>query len=100
MALTTGNMREDILLEQESQADRLSRKSKEAPMFPIAIGVLSVAVAYGAYMYKYKGKMSTSVYLMQLRVGAQGAAVGALTAGLAYSMWKQYLNRQEAANQK
>ncbi|CAG9763192.1 unnamed protein product [Ceutorhynchus assimilis] len=88
---------EDVILyEQESQSDRLSRKTKEAPMFPIAIGVLSVAVGYGAYMYKNRGKMSTSIYLMQLRVGAQGAAVGALTLGLAYTMWKGHLERQQA----
>lgn len=36
--------------------------------------------------------MSTSVYLMQLRVGAQGAAVGALTVGLVYTMAQRYLS--------
>lgn len=100
MALNMENVREEILLEQESQAERLSRKTKEAPMFPIAIGVLSVAVGYGAYMFKNKGKMSTSVYLMQLRVGAQGAAVGALTLGLGYTMWKQYMARNNIAENK
>lgn len=57
----------------------------KTPFFS-AIGVLSVAVAYGVYMFKNKGKMSTSVYLMHLRVGAQGAAVASLTAGLIYTM--------------
>lgn len=93
-------MREEILLEQESQADRLSRKSKEAPMFPIAIGVCSCAVAYGVYMFKKRGKMSTSVYLMQLRVGAQGAAVGSLTLGLIYTMYKQHFERKEARSKR
>jgi len=87
---------EELLFEEESQGDRFSRKTKEAPMFPIAIGVCTLAVAYGAYMFKNKGKMSTSVYLMQLRVGAQGAAVGALTLGLAYTMWKNHLERQHS----
>ncbi|ENN76753.1 HIG1 domain family member 1A, mitochondrial isoform X1 [Dendroctonus ponderosae] len=97
MALTTGKMGgEDVLYQEESQSDRLSRKTKEAPMFPIAIGVCLGAIGYGVYMYKNKGKMSTSVYLMQLRVGAQGAAVGALTLGLAYTMWKNHLERQQA----
>lgn len=64
--------------------------------FISAIGVCLGTVGYGVYMYKNKGKMSTSVYLMQLRVGAQGAAVGALTLGLAYTMWKNHLARQEA----
>ncbi|XP_044754974.1 HIG1 domain family member 1A, mitochondrial-like isoform X2 [Coccinella septempunctata] len=79
----------------DDNSNKLLKKSQEAPMFPIAIGVLSMAVAYGAYMFKNKGKMSTSVYLMHLRVGAQGAAVGALTCGLAYTMVKQYIFKEE-----
>ncbi|XP_030759918.1 HIG1 domain family member 1B-like isoform X2 [Sitophilus oryzae] len=86
-------MNDQVLYEEESQSDRLSRKSKESPMFPIAIGVCTLAVAYGAYAYKNKGKMSTSVYLMQLRVGAQGAAIGALTLGMLYTMYKQHIAR-------
>ncbi|XP_018571055.1 HIG1 domain family member 1A, mitochondrial-like isoform X2 [Anoplophora glabripennis] len=80
-----------IYFEQESQSDRLVRKSKETPFFPIAIGVCTAAVAYGAYAFKNRGKMSTSVYLMHLRVGAQGAAVGSLTLGLIYTMVNQYI---------
>ncbi|KAK9880714.1 hypothetical protein WA026_013038 [Henosepilachna vigintioctopunctata] len=84
-----------INYERESESARLIRKSEEAPMFPIAVGVLTVAVAYGAYMFKNKGRMSTSVYLMHLRVGAQGAAVGALTLGLLYTMVKQHLLKKD-----
>ncbi|XP_050311823.1 HIG1 domain family member 1A, mitochondrial isoform X2 [Anthonomus grandis grandis] len=84
--------REDVFFEEETHSDRLSRKSQEAPMFPIAIGMCTAAVAYGAYQFKNRGKMSTSVYLMQLRVAAQGAAVGALTLGLAYTMYKNFID--------
>ena len=49
------------------------------------------AGAWGAYSYKNRGTMSTSVFLMQLRVAAQGTVVGALTIGLAYAMAKEYL---------
>lgn len=35
--------------------------------------------------------MSTSVFLMQLRVAAQGTVVGALTLGLAYKMFGDYV---------
>lgn len=45
----------------------------------------------GAYKYKNRGTMSTSVFLMQLRVAAQGTVVGALTLGLGYSMANEYL---------
>lgn len=59
--------------------------------FFLAIGVLTAAVGYGVYAFKNKGKMSTSVYLMHLRVGAQGAAVGSLTLGLLYTMINQHI---------
>lgn len=39
--------------------------------------------------------MSPSVFLMQLRVSAQGVAVGALTLGLLYTMAKQHLMKKE-----
>lgn len=48
-------------------------------------------MGYGAYAFKNKGKMSTSVYLMHLRVGAQGAAVGALSLGLLYTMINEHI---------
>lgn len=61
----------------------------------VAIGVCAAAVGYGVYSYRNKGNMSTSVYLMQLRVGAQGAAVGVLTIGLLYAMTSQYLLKKD-----
>lgn len=59
--------------------------------FFAAIGVFIAAVGYGAYAYKTKGKMSTSVYLMHLRVGAQGAAIASLTLGLIYTMINEHI---------
>lgn len=53
-------------------------------------GFLGV-LAYGAYKYKHRGNMSTSMYLMQLRVASQGTVVGCLCIGLIYSMSKEYL---------
>lgn len=72
--------------DDESQSERLSRKSKESPFFPIAIAGCVAAVGFGAYKFKQRGAMSPSLFLMQLRVGAQGVAVGALTVGLIYTM--------------
>lgn len=100
-----------FVYEDESHADKLARKSSEAPFFPIgtfsfgflnriwwviftAIGVCTAAVLYGAYAYKKRGAMSTSVYLMQLRVGAQGLAVGTLTVGLAYTMFRDHFQNK------
>lgn len=39
--------------------------------------------------------MSTSVFLMQLRVAAQGTVVAALTLGLAYTMANEYIFHKE-----
>lgn len=52
-------------------------------------GFFGVA-ALGLYNYKNRGKVSTSVYLMQLRVAAQGTVVGAMCLGLIYSMANKY----------
>lgn len=50
---------------------------------------------YGAYAFKNRGKMSTSVFLMQLRVAAQGTVVAALTIGIGYSLAQKYLLKNE-----
>lgn len=63
--------------------------------FVSAIGVCTIAVCYGAYMFKNRGKMSTSVYLMHLRVGAQGAAVASLTGGLIYTMINEHILKKK-----
>ncbi|CAB3369727.1 HIG1 domain family member 1A, mitochondrial-like [Cloeon dipterum] len=75
----------------ESQSGRLRRKMEEAPLFPIGILGLIGAVGYGAYSYRNRGNMSTSVYLMQLRVSAQSAVVVCLTVGIGYSLFKDFI---------
>ncbi|KOB51771.1 Uncharacterized protein OBRU01_27266, partial [Operophtera brumata] len=52
------------------------------------------AVGYGGWAYKNRGAMSTSVFLMQFRVIAQGAAVGAITAGMAYTLYNNHFNKK------
>lgn len=50
----------------------------------------------GVYKYKNRGNMSTSMFMMQLRVAAQGTVVGALTIGMIYSMLNDYVwNKKE-----
>lgn len=51
-------------------------------------GFLGV-VAFGAYNYKNRGTMATSMYLMQLRVAAQGTVVGILSLGLIYQIYNR-----------
>ncbi|XP_054747810.1 HIG1 domain family member 1A, mitochondrial [Anastrepha obliqua] len=75
----------------ESQGGKLSRKVKDSPFMVIGLAGFVAAGVIGAYKYKNRGTMSTSVFLMQLRVAAQGTVVGALTLGLAYTMANDYL---------
>ncbi|XP_071455441.1 HIG1 domain family member 1C-like isoform X2 [Hetaerina americana] len=76
---------------EESHSERLARKARDAPFLVVGIAGLIAACGYGAYAFKNRGKMSTSVYLMQLRVGAQGAVVGALTLGIVYNLVNEYI---------
>eukprot|EP00794_Sanderia_malayensis_P003048 gene3048-3510_t len=69
----------------ESQKEKLVRKSKRDPFIPIGVAGLVAACAYGAYGYKNRGPMSTSRYLMRLRVLAQSAVVGAIMVGVGYA---------------
>ena len=48
------------------------------------------ALGYGAYSFRHRGKMSTSVFLMHLRVKAQGMVVGAITVGVGLSLLNEY----------
>lgn len=63
-------------------------------MLAVGVGGFLLACGIGAYKYKRRGTMSTSVFLMQLRVAAQGTVVGALTLGLAYKMFGDYVMPQ------
>lgn len=56
-------------------------------------GFFAVA-GYGLYNFR-KRNVSASVYLMQLRVAAQGTVVGTLCLGLMYSMYNQYYLKKQ-----
>ncbi|CAG2180419.1 unnamed protein product [Oppiella nova] len=77
---------------EETQSEKLSRKAKDNPFFPIAMTGFTGAVLYGAYRFKYRGDMPVSLYLIQLRVAAQGMAVGTLTLGMVYMLGKRLYN--------
>lgn len=53
----------------------------------IGLAGFAGVVAFGAYNYKNRGTMATSMYLMQLRVAAQGTVVGTLSIGLLYQIY-------------
>ncbi|XP_002740608.1 HIG1 domain family member 1C-like [Saccoglossus kowalevskii] len=74
----------------EDSSTKLKRKTQEDPFVPIGIAGLVAALGWGAISYRRHKKhgMSTSIFLMRLRVAAQGMVVGAITAGVIYSMVK------------
>lgn len=78
---------------EEKQSSKLWRKMKEAPFVPVGIGGLIGAVGYGIYNYRKRGAMSTSVYLMHLRVKAQGMVVGAITIGIGINIGVHLYNK-------
>ncbi|KAG6929391.1 HIG1 domain family member 1A, mitochondrial, partial [Chelydra serpentina] len=75
----------------DSQASKLIRKSKESPFVPVGMAGLIAVVSYGLYKLKHRGSTKMSVHLIHMRVAAQGFVVGAMTCGVLYSMYREYL---------
>ncbi|KAL8164805.1 UNVERIFIED_CONTAM: HIG1 domain member 1A, mitochondrial [Gekko kuhli] len=92
----TSNVTEPILPtyeteETQTQTSKLIKKSRESPFVPIGIAGFLGVVAYGLYKLKHRGDTKMSVHLIHMRVGAQGFVVGAMTCGVLYSMYREYL---------
>ncbi|NP_001082598.1 HIG1 domain family, member 1A a [Xenopus laevis] len=75
----------------DSQTSKLIRKSKESPFVPIGMAGFAAVVAFGLFKLKSRGNTKMSVHLIHMRVAAQGFVVGAMTCGVLYSMYKEYL---------
>ncbi|XP_026857767.2 HIG1 domain family member 1A, mitochondrial-like isoform X2 [Electrophorus electricus] len=76
----------------EEHSSKLVRKAKESPFVPIGMAGFLAVVAYGLYKMKSRGDTKMSIHLIHMRVKAQGFVVGAMTLGVIYSMYKQYLD--------
>jgi len=74
-----------------SHVEKLKKKAKDAPFVPIGIAGMLGAIGWGAYSFKHRGNMSTSVFLMHLRVKAQGMVVGAMTLGVGWMLINDHL---------
>ncbi|MBN3285217.1 HIG1C protein, partial [Polyodon spathula] len=77
--------------EDNSQASKLLQKCKDSPFVPIGMSGFAAVVAYGLYRLKHRGSTKMSVHFIHMRVAAQGFVVGAVTLGVLYSMYKDYL---------
>lgn len=74
----------------EGQGSKFIRKAKEAPFVPIGMTGFAAIVAYGLYKLKSRGDTKMSVHLIHMRVAAQGFVVGAMTIGMAYSLYQEF----------
>ncbi|XP_032732688.1 HIG1 domain family member 1C [Lutra lutra] len=77
--------------EEEGQLSRLIRKSRDSPFVPVGIAGFMTVVSYGLYKLKYRKDQKMSIHLIHMRVAAQGFVVGAVTLGVLYSMYKDYI---------
>ncbi|XP_054048764.1 HIG1 domain family member 1A, mitochondrial [Rissa tridactyla] len=91
---TMSSGQESVFSEYEtdtSQTSKLLRKFKETPFVPIGMAGFAMVVGYGLYKLKHRGDMKMSLHLIHMRVAAQGFVVGAITCGVLYSMFREYV---------
>ncbi|XP_038867909.1 HIG1 domain family member 1A, mitochondrial-like [Salvelinus fontinalis] len=81
----------DVPTYDDENESKFMRKAKESPFVPIGMAGCAAVVAFGLWRLKSRGDTKMSVHLIHMRVGAQGFIVGAMTLGVIYSMYKQYL---------
>ncbi|XP_031423958.1 HIG1 domain family member 1C-like [Clupea harengus] len=84
-------MSSDRNWDEDEHTSKFMRKAKESPFVPIGMAGCLAIVAFGLYKLKSRGDTKMSVHLIHMRVGAQGFVVGAMTLGVLYSMYKEYL---------
>ncbi|XP_038171096.1 HIG1 domain family member 1C [Arvicola amphibius] len=77
--------------EDEGQLSRLLRKSRDSPFVPVGVAGFVAVLSYGLYKLKFRRDEKLSLRLIHVRVAAQGCAVGAVTLGVLYSMYKDYI---------
>ncbi|XP_053154270.1 HIG1 domain family member 1C [Hemicordylus capensis] len=81
-------------VEDDSQASKLARKSRDAPFVPIGLAGCLAVVGYGLYKLKHRGNQKMSVHLIHMRVAAQGFVVGAITVGVLYSIYRDHIKQK------
>ncbi|XP_033960329.1 HIG1 domain family member 1A, mitochondrial [Pseudochaenichthys georgianus] len=75
----------------EENESKFMRKAKENPFVPVGMAGFFAIVAWRLMKMKNRGNTKMSVHLIHMRVGAQGFVVGAITIGVLYSMYKDYI---------
>ncbi|XP_028929488.1 methyltransferase-like protein 7A isoform X4 [Ornithorhynchus anatinus] len=80
--------------EEDSQVSKLLRKSQDFPFIPVGLAGCAAVVCFSLYKLRYRGERKMSLYLIHMRVAAQGFVVGAMTIGVLYSMYKDFVRPQ------
>uniref|UniRef100_UPI00358E4E01 HIG1 domain family member 1C-like isoform X1 n=2 Tax=Myxine glutinosa TaxID=7769 RepID=UPI00358E4E01 len=86
--------------DDDGQLSKLIKKTRDAPYVPMGMAGLVGCVAYGLYKMKSRGDTKMSVHLIHTRVAAQGCIVGAMTMGVIYSMYQDYVLKPRRAEEK
>ncbi|KZC04242.1 HIG1 domain family member 1C [Dufourea novaeangliae] len=75
-------------------SDVLYAKAKKSPF--LVAGMVGFVAVGGIGAYKWRTRtIPVSLFLIQLRVAAQGTVVGCLTIGMLHQMYKGYQQMQE-----
>ncbi|XP_047444862.1 HIG1 domain family member 1A, mitochondrial [Mugil cephalus] len=83
----------------EEGESKFWRKAKENPFVPVGMAGFFAIVGYRLMKLKHRGDTKMSVHLIHMRVAAQGFVVGAITMGVIYSMYKDYVVKPREAKQ-
>lgn len=86
-------MGDDDIYEETFRA-KFARKSRENPIIPGGMLLAAGACAYAAYNFKNRGNVPASLYVLQLRVVAQGCVVGGIMLTAAGEMYKRFRKSQ------
>ncbi|KAF7222347.1 HIG1 domain family member 1A, mitochondrial [Nothobranchius furzeri] len=78
---------------EEGNDSKLMRKVKENPFVPFGLAGFVAIVGHQLYKMKNRGDTKMSVHLIHMRVAAQGFVVGAMTVGVIYSMYTDYIKK-------
>lgn len=70
---------------------RLSEKFKKDPLLFASMAAFSTIAGIGAYRWKTRKTKDPALFLIQLRVAAQGTAVGILAVGMIYKMYEDFI---------
>ncbi|KAM9844426.1 HIG1 domain family member 1A, mitochondrial isoform 1-T1 [Aulostomus maculatus] len=83
----------------DENESKFMRKARENPFVPVGMAGFFAIVAYRLFKMKSRGDTKMSIHLIHMRVAAQGFAVGAMTVGVVYSMYRDYIQKPREAEE-